>query len=446
MTQATGHNELGDSDRPSSATFGWKTLTLLGASFTAAGCYGPWGLSLAIAGWPGALASLALVAIFYFCLLQCLAEMSAAIPSAGAGQAFAHEAFGPTAGFIAGAAALVQWITGAAALAVLLGIYADQMFGGGPATTIVIAFAVLTVILLIEVGEGFALTLGISLLALVGVSIFIVTSAMNLQPDSFAALRAPVASGAQIWMTLPFAVTFFIGLEGVPFAAEQTRDPGRNLPRGLLASFLIVATFSAATLLLGPAGAGLGFLTGSDSPILLGLSSPTMRAGDWLIFAVNAAAVLALAVSLFGAIYACSRQAYAMGREGELPHFLSKMNRRGAPHWALIVPSLIGVVIALMAPIEKVIVIFVFSSCISYIMMLSSFIGLRVRRSDLARPYRVPMGMVVCGVGIAVALLIVTSCVASDPFWSLMGGATFVTLLAYRLVTSLQSRRGSAKA
>ena len=296
-------------------------------------------------------------------------------------------------------------------------------------------------ILLIEVGELVTLTLAISLLALAGVAIFIVTAALHVQEGSFDGLRAPIASGQSIWMTLPFAVTFFIGLEGVPFAAEQTRNPERNVPVGLLASFGIVAAFGAATLLLGPAGAGLAFVTGSDSPILLGLSSPAIRAGHWVIWAVNSAAILALAVSLFGTIFAYSRQIFAMARDGELPRFLGALNRRGAPLWALILPSAIGVFVALMANLDKVIVIFVFSSCISYLLMLSSFIGLRVRRPDMRRPYRVPRGMLVCGVGMAAGLLVITSCVAADPFWSLMGGVTFVGLLAYRLLTSLYARR-----
>jgi hypothetical protein len=49
--------------------------------------------------------------------------------------------------------------------------------------------------------------------------------------------------------------------------------------------------------------------------------------------------------------------------------------------------------------------------------------------------------MLVCGVGMAAGLLVITSCVAADPFWSLMGGVTFVGLLAYRLLTSLYARR-----
>lgn len=426
-----------------SGGFGWPTLTLLGASFTAAGCYAPWSLGIDAAGWPGMLIAFALVGLFYFCLMQCLAEMSSAIPSSGAGQAFAREAFGPAAGFIAGATAIVQWVSGVAALAVLLSIYVGQLTGLGTWATVIFAYCGLVGVLLTGAEEAVGATVVISLVALAGIAFFISATGMHVHGGSFAALRSTPVHLHGIWLALPFSVTFFLGLEGVPFASEEADNPERNVPIGLLSALSIVAAFGALVLLFGPAGAGLDILKGSGDPILAGLSASIIGVPSWTIMAINLAAIAGLTVSLFSGIYACSRQVFAMARDRELPHWFSHLNRKGAPAPALIVPSIIGAVLAMSGAIDRLIVIMVFSSCLSYLLMFASFLGLRLRRRDLAGPYRVRFSGPVAGVGITLGIVIFAACIATDLVWSTLGGLMLLTLLAYRVVASRFTRKNT---
>lgn len=414
-------------------TFGWRSLTLLGASLTAAGCYAPWSYGIDSAGWPGMLVAFALVGTFYFCLLQCLAEMSAAIPSSGAGQAFASEAFGPVFGFVAGAAALVQWVCGAAALAVLLAAYTHALTGIGAATVIIVTYAVLVGILLTGAGEAIMLTLFVSLLAIAGVAVFIFYAGGAAGAENFADLNLAAIQASGVWLALPFAVTFFLGLEGVPFAAEEAKKPARDVPIGLLLSLALVAILGSLVLILGPAGVGLPTLRGSGEPILAGLSAARIGASPIVVQAVTLAAILGLATSLFSSIYAYSRQIFAMARDGELPRLLGHLNRRGAPAAALIIPSLIGVVVALTGALNQVIVVMVFSACLSYTTMFVSFIGLRRRRPDLLRPYKVRFAWAVIAIGVILGLVIFSACVAADPLWSSIGGGMLAALLLYRI-------------
>lgn len=416
-------------------TFGWRSLTLLGASLTAAGCYAPWSFGLDSAGWAGMLIAFVLVGVFYFCLLQCLAEMSAAIPSSGAGQAFASQAFGPVFGFIAGAAALVQWVCGAAALAVLLAVYTHALTGVSTEVVVVVTYVVLVAILLTGAGEAIMLTLFVSLLAIAGVAVFAAYSGGAIGPGSFADLHFSGLGPGGVWLALPFAVTFFLGLEGVPFAAEEAVDPGRDVPVGLLLSLLLVTIAGSLVLVLGPAGVGLAALRGSEEPILSGLSAPRVGASPMVVQAVSLAAVFGLATSLFSSIYAYSRQIFAMARDGELPRLLGHLNKRGAPAAALIIPSLIGMVVALTGALSQVIVIMVFSACLSYTTMFVSFIGLRGREAGLPRPYRVRQAWAVVTIGLILGATIFTACVASDPLWSGIGGGMLIVLLLYRLAS-----------
>ena len=413
--------------------FGWRTLTLFGASFTAAGYFAPWSLGLDQAGWAGMLVAFAIVGLFYFCLLQCLAEMSAAIPSSGGGQAFADEAFGSIAGFAAGAAGVVQWICSAAALAVLLGTYVESLVGVSATVVAMAAYALFVGILLAGAGEAIVLTLVSSLLALAGAMLFIWFTARVAGHAAFGALDVHSIRSGGVWLALPFGVTFFLGLEGVPLAAEEAVDPARDVPRGLHYALAIVALLGSAVLLFGPAGAGLAALRGSSEPILAGLGASGVAAPHAAVAAINIAAVAGLGTSLFGSLYACSRLVFAMARMRELPPILSYLNRRRAPVAALVVPAAISALLAVSGALDQLIVVMVFCACVSYVLMFASFIGLRWRRPGLARPYRVRAGAVIALCGIALGVAIFSSCILADPRWSAVGAGMMAMLLGYRL-------------
>ena len=408
----------------------------MGASLTAAGCYAPWSYGIDLAGWAGMLAAFVAVAIFYFCLMQCLAEMSSAIPSSGAGQAFAQRAYGPMFGFAAGAASLVQWVCGSSALAVLMASYAHALTGIDAGIVVTLAYVGLVAILLSGAGEAMVLTLSVSMLAIAGVLLFAFGSGSAIGPSSFDALQTAEMSPHGIFLALPFAVTFFLGLEGVPFAAEEAINPVRDVPIGLRLSLLLVVVTGSLVLILGPAGVGLPVLSGSENPLLTGLKATSFGTWPLLVEIVSIAAIAGLTTTLFSSIYAYSRQAFAMARDRELPQFLGNINRRGAPAAALVIPSIISLVVALTGALAQVIVIMVFAACLSYTTMFISFIGLRRHHGDLVRPYHVRHAKLTIGAGGVLGGLIFAACIAADPLWSAIGGGMLLVLLCYRWMMS----------
>lgn len=416
--------------------FGWRSLALLGVSFTAAGYFAPWSFGLDRAGWAGMLLAFTLVGLFYHCLLQCLAEMSAAIPSSGGGQAFAAKAFGPVAGFAAGAAGLVQWMCSAAALAVLLGLYVESLTGIRAIHVTLAAYLAFVGILLSGTGEAVMLTLIASLLALAGAIVFVGYVGQGVGAEHFRDLAIRSIRLDGIWLALPFSVTFFLGLEGVPLAAEEALDPARDVPRGLHLALLTVTLTGFAVLVLGPAGAGLAALAGSSEPILAGLTAPGVMAPDFVIAAINVAAITGLGTSLFGSIYAYSRLVFAMARQRELPVGLARLNRRHAPVAGLIIPSIVSGALALSGALDQLIIVMVFCACISYLMMFASFVGLRTRQPDLRRPYRARHARLIVTCGSVLGCMIFSSCILVDPLWSALGGSMMATLLVYRLVVA----------
>lgn len=414
--------------------FGWRTLTLLGVSFTAAGYFAPWSLGLDRAGWAGMLLAFVLVGLFYFCLLQCLAEMSAAIPNSGGGQAFANEAFGANVGFAAGAAGIVQWICSAAALAVLFGAYVGSLVGLNEATIVIAAYGVFVAVLLAGAGEALVATLLFSLLALAGAILFVWLTGHAASPGALRLLDFQGIQPASVWLALPFGVTFFLGLEGVPLAAEEAIDPARDVPRGLLYALAIVTLLGGAVLLFGPAGVGTVALKGSNEPMLSGLKAPNVAAPHFAVIAVNIAAIAGLGTSLFGSLYACSRLVFAMARARQLPAALGRLNRWHAPGVGLIVPAAVSVALALCGALDQLIVVMVFCACVSYMMMFASFIRLRLRKEDLPRPYKVRFGIAVALLGMGLGIAIFSSCIFTEPQWSIIGAAMMLLLMMYRFV------------
>jgi ethanolamine permease len=124
---------------------------------------------------------------------------------------------------------------------------------------------------------------------------------------------------------------------------------------------------------------------------------------------VNIVGLLGLIASFFSIIYAYSRQTFALSRAGYLPKVLSKTGTRKTPYLALIVPGIIGFVMAVLNQGDLLILVAVFGATISYVLMMLSHIVLRFREPDLDRPYRTPGGIVTTGIALVLACVAVVA-------------------------------------
>lgn len=422
--------------RERSGTLGWKTLAMLGIAFAGSGCFSPWSYGIDAAGWGGMLAAFAVVAAFYLCLLLCMAELASAIPSAGAGQAFASRAFGPAVGFFAGSASLIQYVCGTSALGLLLASYLQALTGIDLQVAIVALYVLVVAIHARGVAESATLTIVLSLLAIGGVLLFLGTIGIAILGRAHTAAPGAPIQLAATWTALPFVVGLLLGLEGVPFAAEEARDPARDLPRALFAALGITVLLAAMVLVLGPLGAGTAALHGADAPMLAALSASGVRAAPWILVTVNAAGLCGIGVAFFSSVFGYSRQVAAMAGDRELPAFLGRVSRRNVPVYALVVPSALGMLVALSGRLDQLIVLMVFAGAISYLMIFATFLALRARQPHLHRPYRLAAGRAVAALGIVLGAFIFSACIASDPRWSLYGAAMLAALLLYRVATA----------
>jgi len=220
-----------------------------------------------------------------------------------------------------------------------------------------------------------------------------------------------------------YGIWFFLAIEGVPLAAEETADPKRDLPKGMIVGMLILLVFAAFMLTLAPGGSGSDVLAESGNPLVDAANGAGQEGiGD----VVNWIGLAGLVASFFSIIYAYSRQLFALSRAGYLPRALSVTSGRRVPAIALLVPGIIGFFLAAITEDGATMInIAVFGATVSYVLMMLAHIILRSKEPGLERPYRTPGGVATSGVALVLALAAVVATFFVDE------KAAFITLGVY---------------
>jgi ethanolamine permease len=423
---------------------GWVLLAGLGVAYVISGDFAGWNFGLAEGGWGGLLIATLLMATMYSCMVFGLAELASALPTAGGGYAFARRALGPLGGFATGTAILIEYAIAPAAIATFIGGYVEslELFGitsGWP--VFLVAYVVFIGIHLYGVGEALKLMFVITAIAAVALILFVVGMIPQFDAGNLTNIAAGDAAGASdflpfgylgIWAAFPYAIWFFLAIEGVPLAAEESRDPVRDLPRGIIAGMAVLLAFAALVLVFGPGGAGSDALKDSANPLPEAMESRAAYGEETALSQiVNYVGLLGLIASFFSIIYAYSRQTFALSRAGYLPRALSVTGSRKVPFIALIVPGIIGFLLSLTNDGAILINMAVFGATISYVLMMVSHIVLRRREPDLERPYRTPGGSVTTGIALVLALAAVLATFLVDTTAALWALGTYALFLAY---------------
>lgn len=204
--------------------------------------------------------------------------------------------------------------------------------------------------------------------------------------------------------TLPFAVWLFLAIEQLPLAAEESVDPKRDMPKGILLGMLTLVISAFMIVLLNPAVIGVGAhkLGTSGEPLLDGFRAIFGGVGAK---ALGLIALVGLVASFHTIVFAMGRQVYSLSRAGYFPSGLSVThNTYKTPHVAMIVGALVGLAIMLViwyslgenagSAIGAVLLnMAVFGAMFSYILQAVSFILLRKNQPHIERPYRSPLGI-----------------------------------------------------
>ena len=413
------------------------SLWALGVGAVISGDFSGWNLGFSVGGWGGMFVGTVIITIMYLGLTYSIAEMSPALPHTGGAYSFARTAFGPWGGFITGVAENIEYVLTPAVIVFFIGSYLTAIFGTPNSFQPVwwlIGYIVFVGLNVRGVALSFTVTVIVTLLAL-GILIFFFVSAIPFMEFSKYAMNigiGPDGAGVElpdgggpflpfgihgVLAAMPFAVWLFLAIEELPLASEESADPKRDMPKGImLGMFTLIAT-GFLVLIINPAIAPGAFKLGSSGePILDGFR--TIYGTGWAkILALFA--VAGLVASFHSIIFAFGRQIYSLSRAGYFPHFLSVTDStHKTPNVALLTGALIGFVVMLVvwftqggteagAFIGGVLLnMAVFGAMISYFLQAVTFIQLRRKFPNIERPFKSPFGII--GAALTAIIAVVT--------------------------------------
>jgi ethanolamine permease len=416
---------------------GWLLLAGLGVGYVISGDYSGWNFGLGQGGFGGLMIAGIVIAGMYLAMVLGMAELSAALPTAGGGYTFARRALGPWGGFATGTAILIEYAIAPAAIATFIGAYVESLglFGITDGWWVYLAaYLIFIGVHLSGAGEALKVMFVITAVAVVGLVVFAIAAIPLFDPANLTDIAPTDAAGASpflpfgvlgIWAAVPFAIWFFLAVEGVPLAAEEASDPAKDVPRGIVGAMVVLLVTGAAVLVLATGALGAEALSESGNPLVEALGT-----GVWATV-VNYIGLAGLVASFFSIIYAYSRQTFALSRAGYLPRVLSLTTGRKVPALALIVPGIIGFLLSLTGQGAVLLNMAVFGAAVSYVLMMVSHIVLRRREPDMPRPYRTPGGIATTGFALVVAVLAVIATFLVDYVAALCTLGAFALFLAW---------------
>ncbi|BAN48945.1 amino acid permease [Metapseudomonas resinovorans] len=394
------------------AVLGWPQIAGLGISLVIAGQFSGWNFGLADNGWANMLLATLLMAALSCGLALCISELSTAMPHAGGVFAYAQSAFGPFVGYLVGSACALALTIGTGAAATFVASYMESVFGFGGWPVKVALFALIIGIHIRGVGEA----LGVTLLAgaVAAVTLLVFGGAMLPQLDTANLLGAGGFSESVslhgVFACVPFAIWMFICIEQVSSAAEEAADPGRAMSRGILAAVATLLLTAITVLICAPGAAGVQVVGTAADPLYAAMThSGGYDASSWLARLVGIGAICGLLATFFSVVYSASRQLFALARDGYLPAALARTNRRGSPHVALQSLAAIGLPLTLVSP-EKLLLCVVLLLCSCHLFLFAAYIRMRRSHAHLPRPFRLPGGPLIAGLGMLLTLVVIAAC------------------------------------
>ncbi|MBR8652148.1 ethanolamine permease [Achromobacter sp. Marseille-Q0513] len=433
-------------------TLGTWQLWGIAVGLVISGEYFGWSYGWAKAGTLGFLVTSAFVAAMYTTFIFSFTELTTSIPHAGGPFAYAKRAFGPVGGYIAGMATLVEFVFAPPAISLAIGAYLHIQFPGlSPTTAAVGAYLIFMSLNIVGVQIAAAFELTITLLAVFELLVFMGVVAPGFHWSNFTqggwagADNFSMGTFGGILGAVPFAIWFFLAIEGVAMAAEEAKNPRRSIPIAYITGILTLVVLAMGVMLFAGGVGDWKLLADINDPLpqamklIVGENSGWMHMLIWL-------GLFGLVASFHGIILGYSRQIYALGREGYLPAWLAKLHPRfRTPHRAILAGGVVGIIaifsdqyvqFAGQALTANIVTMSVFGAIVMYIISILSLFKLRKTEPGLARPFRAPLYPFFPGFSLVAAIV----CLVTMIYYNREVALLFAAFMALGYVYFLMTR------
>lgn len=409
------------------------------------GEYFGWSYGWGTAGTLGFLVTTLLVATMYTCFIFSFTELTTAIPHAGGPFAYSRRAFGPLGGLIAGLATLIEFVFAPPAIAMAIGAYLNVQFPAlDPKQAAVGAYLVFMTLNILGVGIAAAFELFVTILAVLELLVFMGVVAPGFSVANFVlngwagASTFSAATLTGIFAAIPFAIWFFLAIEGAAMAAEETKDPKRTIPRAYISGILTLVALAFGVMIMAGGVGDWTKLSSINDPLPQAMKLVVGDNSTWLHMLVWIG-LFGLIASFHGIILGYSRQFFALARAGYLPRSLASLSRFQTPHIAILAGGVIGIAAIYsdglinlqgMSLTAAMITMAVFGAIVMYIMSMASLFRLRRIEPDLERTFRAPGYPLIPGLALVLAIV----CLAAMVWFNLLLTGIFLGFMAIGLL------------
>lgn len=430
---------------------GLLMIWAIGVGAVISGMYFGWNLGLPEGGPFGFLVATLIVTVMYIAFVLGYSELACAIPRAGGAFVYAHRALGSEIGFLAGIAQWVEFVFAPPAIAAAIGAYFNLFFPQlSPLTIAVFATLIFTALNIHGLKHSARFELWVTVLAVLELLIF---AAVTLPKFSWQAFSLnPLPKG---WMgilpAIPYAIWFYLAIEGVANVAEESRNPQRDIAVGFNTAIGTLVVLALLTF-FGAVGVGgweavvfkAGSTTPSDSPLPLALGQ-IVGSSHLLFHLLITIGLCGLLASFHGIILVAGRATFEFGRVGYFPKiFGSVHSTRGTPAAALVFNMCVSFLALLSGKTGQIIVLSVFGALTLYVISMISLFRLRKTAPEMKRPFRTPFYPLTP----LIALVLAVFCLGAMIYYNrelaaLYGVVIFVSYLWYYLAVPKTTRSRS---
>jgi ethanolamine permease len=421
------------------------------------GEYFGWSYGWAQAGTLGFLVATVLVACMYTSFIFSFTELTTAIPHAGGPFAYCLRAFGPFGGFVAGFATLIEFVFAPPAIALAIGAYLNVQFPElDPRLAAVGAYFVFMALNIAGVSIAATFELVVTLLAIGELLVFMGVVSPGFAWSNFTANGWAEDKLGGIFAALPFAIWFFLAIEGAAMAAEEAKDPSRTIPRAYIAGIVTLVALAFGTMLFAGAVGDWRLLSNINDPLPQAMKMVVGESSGWLHMLVWIG-LFGLVASFHGIIMGYSRQIFALARAGFLPGFLATLGeKRQTPHWAILAGGVVGIAAIYSDNLlsfggqpltANIVTMSVLGALTMYLLSMAALFRLRRSEPDLHRPFRAPLYPFFPALAIGLASISLIAVIYYNALVSALFAGLFVLALPlYRRGTMAATRNAASSA
>jgi APA family basic amino acid/polyamine antiporter len=408
----------------------WRDLTVFGVSVVVgAGIFTVTATTFGNITGPALSVSFIIAAITCGLAALCYAEFASTVPVAGSAYTFSYATFGEFVAWIIGWDLILEFAVGAAAVAKAWSSYLGTVLGfsGGTVRLASVDFdwgalliiAVVAALLVVGTKVSAKFSAVITAVKVAVVILVVVVGSFYIKAENFTPFIPQAQTGKDVagtgidesvfslmtgggsshygWygVLAGASIVFFafIGFDVVATTAEETKNPQRDVPRGILVSLAIVTVLYVAVSIVLSGMVNYTQLrdgaqgVGSSANLATAFS---LNGVEWAAKIISIGALAGLTTVVMVLVLGLSRVMFAMARDGLLPRKLAITNERDAPVRITLLVAFLVAVAAAALPMSKLAEMVNVGTLFAFVLVSAGVVVLRRTRPDLDRGFRAP--------------------------------------------------------